>query len=566
MPRKGADDPVTRYARSVLDGKALAGPLVRAACERHERDLAKGPDRGLWFDPGAVEDVLDFFAILRHSKGEWAGVPFEVEPWEAFILGSIFGWKRGDGLRRFRIAYNEIPRKNGKSTKAAGTGLYLLDMDDEPGAEIYTLATKRKQARIVHEEAIRMARQSMKHSMALRQRIKIVKDNIHVPETHSKYEPLGRDSNTEDGLNAHAAICDELHAWKDGHMWDVLEGSTTARSQPLMYAITTAGADPHSFCGELHDYAARIVKGTIEEDTLFAYIAGLDEGDDPFSPTSWRKANPNYEITVKSDRLEDEARKAREMPSRLNAFLRQHANIWTQQQTRWIPLQLWDENAGLVVEEKLKGQPFYGGLDLSAVSDLTAWILLFGYPETSTVLCRFWCPEARVTDSTNPYRDQYAAWARRGCLTLTKGEAVDYAFVREQVLRDCRTFRNEELRIDALFQGAQLASELIDSGVNVVSFRPTALQQTAPITAIERVLLEKRDGKHGLAHGAHPVLRWMVDGAEKREGAEGLCKIVKGSKYAKIDGVISLIMAMDGAMKAETTPVDLQLPKLERGR
>src|SRR5690554_4565746 len=237
------------YAQQVLAGELPAGRLVRLACERHLRDLETGHQRGLWFDNEAAERAIAFFGFLRHSKGEWAGRAFELSPWQAFVVGSVFGWKREDGTRRFRTAYNEVPRKNGKSTLSAGIGLYLAFFDDEPGAEVYAAATKRDQAKIVWSEGKRM----VQNTPALRARIKAFVNNLHIEATASKFEPLGADADSMDGLNIHGAIVDEVHAHKSRAMIDVLDTATGARRQPLIWYITTAGYDRESVCWELRD-------------------------------------------------------------------------------------------------------------------------------------------------------------------------------------------------------------------------------------------------------------------------------------------------------------------------
>ena len=363
-----AKHPAVAYIHGVLDGTIPAGRLIRLAVERHQRDLDEGPARGLRFDRAAAQHTIDFFGFLKHSKGEWAGQTFELAPWQQFILWVLFGWKRTDGLRRYRTAYIEVPRKQGKSTMAAGVGLYLLVADGEPGAEVYSAATKRDQAKIVHAEATRM----VKASPSLSRMVKVFKDNLNIPETASKYEPLGADEDTLDGLNVHGAIIDELHAHKTRGVVDVLETATGARRQPLQVEITTAGSDQTSVCYEHHDYGAKILIGTVQDDTWFVFIATIDEGDDWRDATVWAKANPNFGISVKPDDLARKVEKAKRMPTAQNAFKRLHLDIWTQQVTRWIDLGLWDENAGEVDEEKLAGGICHGGLDLASVSDLTA--------------------------------------------------------------------------------------------------------------------------------------------------------------------------------------------------
>src|SRR5690606_33938454 len=312
----------------------------------------------------------------------------ELQPWQQFRIGAVFGWMRedpetGEASRRFRTAYNEVARKNGKSTEAAGIGLYMLDADGEPGAEVYSAATRRDQARIVWDEAARM----VERSPALRKRVNVLRGrgNMHILETHSKFEPLGADVDGLDGLNIHCAIVDELHAHRTREVWDVLETATGARRQSLIWAITTAGFDREGICYELRDYSVQVLEGAIQDDTWFAYIATIDEGDDPFDEAVWVKANPNLGLSVKLDDMHRLALKAKTVPTALNNFLTKRLNVWTQQATRWIDPDLWVENAGVVpakeLEEKLKGAVCYGGLDLSSTTDFTAWVMVFPWED-----------------------------------------------------------------------------------------------------------------------------------------------------------------------------------------
>jgi phage terminase large subunit-like protein len=536
---------IKKYCREILSGKIPACALHRLACQRHLDDLRDGPKRGLFWDEAIAERACIFFEkFLVHSKGEWAGQPFVLGPWQKFIVGNLFGWKRRDGLRRFRTAYNEVPRKNGKSTLSAGIGLYLFIADGEPGAEVYSAATKRDQARIVHSEAVRMA----KRSPALAERIKFFKDNLNDERNAAKYEPLGADADTTDGLNIHGATIDELHAHKTRGMVDVLETGTGARRQPLIFEITTAGVDQQSICREHRDYSEKILNGSIQDDTWFAFVSGVDEGDAWNDPAIWAKANPNLGISVKLDDLQRKAAKAGEIPAAQNAFMRLHLNIWTQQITRWISLHVWDENNhGAIDEGELAGQPCYGGLDLSSVSDLTAWVLAFpalDNPDYITLVCRFWCPEAKLQDSHNRYRDQYQAWAREGYLTTTPGNAIDYAFVKSQILADATKFGLVDLNIDRYFQAHQVAMELADEGLEVIGMGQGFLSMATPTKEFERRLLT-----HQINHGGNPVLRWMIDSVAVKQDPAGNIKPDKGNSHGKIDGVVSAIMALDRAMR-----------------
>lgn len=546
--RKTPSCPVEAYAAAVVDGKIPAGNLIRLACERHLKDLKTAKTRGLFFDPAAAQRAIQFYGFLKHSKGEWAGCTFELQPWQQFIVGSIFGWMRADGTRRFRVAYVEVPRKNGKSTMCAGIGLYLLVADGEPGAEVYTAATKRDQAKIVWGEAAKMVKASP--ALAKRLQVYLGKGNMNFPALGNKFEPLGADSDTMDGLNVHGAIVDELHAHKTRSVWDVLDTATGSRRQPLLFAITTAGTDQTSVCYEQHERARKILEGVIEDDAYFAFIACMDEGDDYADPATWAKANPNFRISVKEDDLRRKAKTAKESPAALNAFLRLHLNKWTQQVDRWIDLDVWDENAGIVKEEALAGRTCYGGLDLSSVSDITAWVLVFPREddqERLDVLCRFWVPEAQLKNDSNKYRDQYVAWTRLGWLKTTPGEAVDYAFIKAQVLADAKTFKLVDLNIDRLFQAHQLAMELADEGLTVAGMGQGFTSMAAPVKEFERRLIARK-----LHHGGHPVLRWMADNVAVRQDPAGNLKPDKARSQGKIDGIVATIMGLDRAMRHES--------------
>ena len=373
MARTARDDPVTAYARAVAEGRILTNRLVHLACERHLEDLSSAAARGLRFDVAKGLHAIDFFGFLRHSKGEWAGQTFDLAPWQAFVVGCLFGWQRSDGLRRFRTAYCAVPRKNGKSTLSAGLGLYLLVAYGERGAEIYSAATSRDQARIMFDEAKRM----VGSSPALKRRVGILINNLHVAATTSRFMQLSSDASTMDGLNVHGAIIDELHAHRTRHVVDVLETATGARRQPLLFEITTAGYDRHSICFEHHDYSIKVLQGIARDDAWFAFIAAADDNDDWTDPAVWRKANPSFGLSVKEDDLARKAEKAIALPGAQNAFRRMHLNEWTERAERWIDLAAWDACAAPVDLEQLRGRRCFGGLDLSTTTDVTALAWVF---------------------------------------------------------------------------------------------------------------------------------------------------------------------------------------------
>jgi len=533
-----------RYIADVLAGRQVACKWVRLACERHVRDLVDGEKRGLHFDPDTARLVIAFFALLKHSKGEWAGRPVTLEPWQQFHLAMIFGWKRADGTRRFRTSYLEVARKNGKTTEAAGVGLYLTVADDEPGAEVYSAATKRDQARISHGEATRMA----KSSPAIRSQISIFKDNLNVRETGSKFEPLGADSDTLDGLNVHGALVDEVHAHKTRDLWDVLETATGARRQPLMFAITTAGYDRQSLCFQMHEYTEKVLSGIVQDDSFFGVIYALDEGDDWEDEQTWIKANPNLGVSKKLDDMRRKAARAKEMPAALNAFLRLELCVWTQSQTKWINLPRWQACGRAVDAAGLRGRTCYAALDLSSNTDIAAEVLVFP-PETEKddyqALCRFFLPEDAMIQRSRRDRVPYDAWVRQGYISVTPGDVIDYDFILAQVSEDAQAYDIAELAFDR-WGATYIQTKLQELGGEdwLVQFGQGFSSMSPPMKDLEKIILGGR-----FAHGNNPVLSWMADNLVARMDPAGNIKPDKEHSREKIDGMVALIMALDRALR-----------------
>ena len=538
------DHRVARYARSVADGDVPAGGLQRLACDRHLNDLQHARERGLRFDVELADRAIRFFGFLRHSKGEWAGQSFDLAEWQAFIVGSLFGWLREDGLRRFRTAYVEVPRKNGKSTLLSGIGLYLLIADDEPGAEIYTAATKRDQARITHGEAARM----VKASPFLRNRIGAFRDNLHVEATHSKFEPLGADSDTMDGLNIHGAIIDELHAHKTSGVVDVLDTATGARRQPLIVEITTAGWDRQSICWQHHEYTRQIVEGLIEDDSWFGFIAAADADDDWTDERTWQKANPNYSVSVKTDDLRRKALKAQQMPAAQNSFKRLHLNIWTEQADRWMTIEAWDKCAGALDPDMLIGRECYAGLDLASTTDIAALVLVFPSDDDPTiydVLCYFWVPAETVLQRTRSGSVPYATWVDQGLIFATEGNVIDYRAIMATLDELAQLYDIREVAYDR-WGATELIQTLQDEGLEVVPFGQGFVSMSPPTKSLMTMVLSER-----IRHGNNPVLRWMAGNMVVREDPAGNLKPDKSKSTEKIDGMVALIMGLDRAERHE---------------
>lgn len=534
------------YIEDALSDKIPACRQAKLACQRQLYDLETGGERGLWFDPEAAQLVIDFFSLLKHSKGEWAGQVIRLEPWQQFVLWTLFGWKRDDGMRRFRTAYLEVARKNGKSTMGAGIGNYLFIADGEPGAEVYSAAVKRDQARITHSEATRM----VKSSPALRKRVTVFKDNLHIPNTASKYEPLSSDYNSLDGLNIHGAIVDEVHAHKTRDLWDVLETSTGSRRQPLMFAITTAGFDRQSLCFQLHEYTEKVLAGLVEDDSFFGIIYTLDPEDDWEDEALWLKANPNLGVSKYLDDMQRKAARAMAMPAALNAFLRKELNIWTQAETKWMPLKHWQACGKAVDAAGLRGRTCYGGLDLSSNIDISAFVMVFP-PQSADddyqVLCRFWIPEEAVIERSRKDRVPYDAWVRQGFIEATPGNVIDYDYILAQIDEDAQVYDLREVAFDR-WGATKIQTELMERGGEdwLVQFGQGFVSMSPPMKELEKLVLG-----HRLAHGNNPVLSWMADNLVAREDAAGNIKPDKERSREKIDGMVALIMALDRAIRHE---------------
>lgn len=549
MDHENATCPVREYAERVLAGDIPAAEPVRLACQRHLNNLRDSELNvtmfPYYFDDLAAQHAIGFFDYLRHSKGKWARQSFKLELWQKFIIGSLFGWlERETQLRRFRTAYEEIPRKNGKSTKVSGVGLYLTLADEEYGAEVYAAATKRDQAKITFDEAARM----VKASPDLMQEFRVYKNNLHVIETGSKFEPLGADSDSQDGLNVHGGLIDEYHAHKTSAMYDVIESGTSAREQPLIYVITTAGVNQNGPCYQLREYAMKVLKGIEPDETFFAYIATIDEGDDPFDPEVWMKANPNLGVSKSIDYMVKQANKAKHMPSAYVNFLIKDLNRWVNAAVKWIPLHKWDESAGSIDLEKLKGRKCYGGLDLSSKLDITAFALVFPPEERDgeyIILVFFWLPEDEMQEREDRDKFSYGHWVREGLIYPTPGNVIDYQFIRKTIKDLAGVYDIQEIGFDP-WNATQTSLELTDDGLKMVPVPQNIKNLSDPTKEFEKLVVAQR-----LIHGGNPVLRWMVDNTVVRMDENDNIAPAKKKSTGRIDGVAAVITAMARAILHE---------------
>src|SRR5215831_13079073 len=367
------------YATAVVEGELPAGKYHRLACARHlrDRDRERTPEFPYRFAYPKAERFFRFAEKLRHYKGEWAGRRIVLEPHQRFRLGSLFAWVHVEtGLRRFRVSYNELPRKNGKSLEAAIVALYLTFFDHEPGAEGYCIATKRDQAKIVFNDCKRLVKSSR-----LRSRIRPLMANLSQESSASKLEPLGADRDSTDGLNPSLVTLDEAHAMKHRGMIDVMETATGSRRQPVINWITTAGNNPVSPCGDQHHYACQVLEGVIVDETFLAFIAHADAEDEWTDEATWRKANPNYGISIKPEDLRALASKAAHIVTAQAAFKQKRLNIWVNNFQPWLSMDGWARGQVALTPaeffEALRGRPCAIGIDMSSKIDLTAIVAMF---------------------------------------------------------------------------------------------------------------------------------------------------------------------------------------------
>jgi len=494
---------------------------------------------GYRFDIEKAERVRTFLKkFIRHSKGEWAGKPFELLDWQwEEIVAPLFGWKRPNGTRRYWRGYIEVPKKNGKSTLFAGLSIYLLLADNELGAEIYSAAVDRDQASIVFNEAANMVEASPALS-AILTTVRSTKRIVH-HKTRSLYRALSADVPAKEGLNAHAVLIDELHAQKTRDLWDTLRYAGASRRQPLNLSITTAGFDRHSICWEQHHYAERVLDGTTEDLSFFGYIRAAAPDDDWTSPEVWRKANPSFGITLSAEQFAEDCKEAQESPAKENSFRRYRLNQWTEQEIRWLNMEKWDVCATAL--RPLDGRHCFAGLDLSCTTDISALVLVFPIEERYDVLPFFWVPEEGARMRERRDHVPYTQWIRDKYVYATPGEVVDYDVIRKRINELQKRYDIRQIAIDR-WNATQLATQLQGDGFEMVAFGQGYASMNAPTKKLEELVLS---GK--IAHGGNPVLRWMASNVSVETDAAGNWKPSKEKSTQRIDGIVALIMGIDRA-------------------
>ncbi|MFN0133416.1 MAG: terminase large subunit [Phycisphaerales bacterium] len=530
-------------------------PSSRAASRRRgpEPDGGRSPGKGAWFDAAAADRVCQFFTLfLSHTKGEWAGQPLVLDPWQRRILRRLFGWKRPDGMRWFRRLDLWIPRKNGKSLLAAGIALYLLFADNEPGAEVYLIANDREQASIVFKDAARMVEASPELAAMCQVFNSVRTRAILYPETLSSLQALSSLPGNKDGLNPSGVIFDELHEMRDADLWDKMTTGSGARRQPLFVVISTAGDDLNSIGRREYMVDKRILEGKSRINDRLVVIYEAAPEDDWRRESTWKRANPGWGKSVKPADMRSRLAEAREDPSKEVQLKRYNLNIWTNAKTNWINMDRWDACGGPVDPVALAHLPCWIGLDLSKRSDITAAVALFrdeAEEPRYLVLAHFFVPEEGIALKESRDGVPYREWAKAGHLTLTPGNVIQYSAVRSLILdRWARAFQVREIAYDP-YNATHLADELRELGLNMVEFQQVIKNVAPPTGELKNLVLQAR-----LVHGGNPVLRWMAENVAVIVDVNGNERFTKKASTARIDGMAALVNALGRASVGDAAP------------
>lgn len=537
------------YCQDVLAGKIPNCKTVKQAVERQQKDLKRKFSKGFpyIYDANKGARVCAFIELLPHIKGPLAGKPIQLEPWQIFIIMTVYSWVKEDGSRRYRRSYVEVPRGNGKSALSSGLGLYMLSADGEGGAEVYSFATTRDQAKIVFGDAQQMAHRSS----GLRGHfgVEVNARNINVKKTASKFEALSAEGSTLDGLNTHFACIDELHAHKTRSVYDVVETSIGKRTQSLLWVITTAGSNRSGICYEVRGFVKKILNGSAKDETQFGIIYGLDAEDDWTTEEALIKANPNWGVSVMPEVLLPLQAKAMTMPSAANNFRTKHLNEWVNADVSWMDMRAWDKcgDPTLSVED-FEGQECYMALDLASKTDIAAKMNVYIKDGHYYAFGDYYLPRETVDKGENA---QYSGWESLGLLTVTEGAIIDFQVIEDKILNDCKRFDVMEVPYDP-FQATQLSMRLLNQGVNMVEVRPTVLNFSEPMKQLEALVLS---GK--FHHNGDPILTWMVSNVVCHTDAKDNIYPRKERPENKIDGVVALIMALNRAIANNNEQGDL---------
>lgn len=541
------DDPVTEYAKSVVDGQRVAGPAVRAQCARHLKDLEEGGSRGLVWNIEESNKAIRFYKnVLKLNGGDFEGQPFELLPWQKFVVGSLFGWYGVDGYRRFRVAYVETAKGSGKSPLAAGIGMKGLVADNEPRAEIYSAATKKDQAQILFRDATAMVDQSPELAKRLNKSGTGERCwNLAYIQTGSFFRPISSDDG-QSGPRPHIALIDEIHEHKTNTVIEMMRAGTKSRRQALIFMITNSGSNKRGPCWGYHEYGCKVASGELEDDAFFPYICGLDEKDDPFQDEScWPKANPSLQDAdlpgIKY--IREQVTEAKGMPSKEAIVRRLNFCQWTDAESPWMSHEVW-KSAQLAYDiDDLRGRRAFAGLDLSSTTDLTGLVFLVepvedNEPWKLVPFC--WLPDADLKRKSEQDRVPYDQWRAEGLLQTTPGRAISKRLILQKLSALCEFFdviacAYDRWRIEDLLQMAA------DEGITLpemVPFGQGYKDMSPAIEKFESMLLNEE-----LAHNGHKILTMCAGNAVTDQDGAGNRKLDKERATGRIDLIVASVMA-----------------------
>jgi phage terminase large subunit-like protein len=536
----------TWYAEQVVKGKIIASKKVKLACKRHLNDLKRQGTKDFpWiFDEEKGHRPIKFIeAFCRPSKGNFQSLV--VQAWQHFIIGSLYGWVHKDtGLRRFKEGLVFVGRKNGKSTMVSGLANYGCSKDGEKGADVYLLANSMKQARVIFDECQKM----IKASHLLSKHFRVLRDAIHYDKTFSKIEPQASDSEKLDGLNAHLAIFDEIHEYKDYKLINVIKNSTGAREQPLILYITTAG---YQLDGPLVDYYSKgteVLEGVIEDERSFYFIAEIDEGDDIDDPKNWIKANPNIGVTLDLDTLIEEWNSRKHIPAERNDFITKRLNVFVKSDEQsFLDYEVIKRNDKTLDIEKLAGMPCIGGFDLSQTEDFTSACLEFWLNTGDIfVLSHSWIPRKKVIADNE--KIPYYEWEKEGFLTICEGDYVEYEKVFEWYVEQSKRFNIELITYDPA-NAFRLVKDLENYGFKTEVVRQGAITLSPALKDVKELFL---DGK--VIFNNNRLFRWYINNVKLVEDRNGNWLPTKQNRYRKIDGFMAFLNAHTEVMKRMIAP------------
>lgn len=523
-----------QYADDILDGTIASCWQVKAACERFKRDL---DNPKFFFDYDEAERVCEKLQKFPHIKGPLANKPMLLEPWQLFIHANVFGFKlKETGFRRFSKVFILCSRKNGKTALSAPVGNYMLSLDGEDGAEVYSLASKKDQARIVFDTS----REQMKRSPVFLRKTgtEVFRHHVEQDKTASVYKPLASDSNSMDGLGPHLVLFDEAHSYKDRNIYGVMETAVGARQQPLLWVISTAGFDDTGICYELQFDLEKVLKREYEDDTQFGLVYTIDKDDDFRDKSCWIKANPNLGVSLSEEYIQQQVDKAVRLPGNKNNILTKHFNVWCTASENLFDMLAYDECARPNLNRKdFETEPCYIGVDLASKIDLTGFVYIFKRDKDFYMFGDSFLPEAAIESSNNA---SYKGWVEQGHLISTTGEAINYGRLEEYFLNEANKFKPYDAMFDP-WSASQFAQNMASAGLEMTEFKMNTGNVSEPLKYLDALIRERR-----LFHDGNPVMRWCFSNVVCKEDHNGNIYFRKAHAKFKIDLAVAATMAIAG--------------------